>query len=149
MAFIQAPIAHDGNPQTVSRIQCQIRSVNGAALQGGVYDIGKNIGLAQQFAAVARFFFAFFCQSHIDPTSELIGRIPLTLTMPQKNQLSSSHGTDSATLRRIVPYFGGKSQNNRAIMRRESVVNNSMNACGKGHRCRQMPASMLSPTRRN
>lgn len=76
MTLVQAPVALDGDPVAVSGIESQVGGVDGAALQGGVDDIGEDAAFLQQFATAGGFGATLLGQGNVYPAGEEVLFVP-------------------------------------------------------------------------
>ena len=70
----------------VGCIEGQGSGVDGAPLQGGVYDVGQHPGLAHQDSAAHGLAAPLLGKGHVDPTGEEVLGVPLTLTVAEQDQ---------------------------------------------------------------
>ena len=99
VTLVQTPGSFHRNPQTVCLVQRVEGRANGAAQQRCEDNVGQDVLLLHQPAAVLRLFDPLRGQRHVYPAGELIRFVPRALAMPEQNQ-GICHSPDSKRRRR-------------------------------------------------
>jgi hypothetical protein len=89
MPLIQAPIFVDGNPHEFHLIKHNPQGPNGTLQNRGERHVKHNPMFLQNSSGISYLFFAAIEQIDICPTGKEVLLIPLTLPMPQQNQLAT------------------------------------------------------------
>ena len=86
VALVQAPVALDGDPVAVGRIQGEVRGHDGAALQRGVHDIGEDAGLLHEVAALRGLLASLLGEGDVHPAGEQVLRVPVALAVAEQHE---------------------------------------------------------------
>ena len=101
VTLIEAPVTHNWNPVTVRSVQRDVRGADRTTQQRREHDVRQHALFCHQLTGVDGFLLTLLSQIDIDPAGELVGLVPFTLSVTDKNQLSIRHGTNHATNRMI------------------------------------------------
>ena len=92
MTLVEAPVADHRDPEPVGPVEGDVRGRDRAAQQRRVDDVGQQVVLDEELAPAFGLGPALVGERHIDPTGELVGRIPFALAVPHQDQGAVAHG---------------------------------------------------------
>merc|ERR1719282_2090565 len=94
-ALVQSPALDNRDVELVTVLQGEVAGLDGTLQEGREAHVELKTLIFNQCARSFGLSDSFLAQVHVHPARELVGNIPLRLTMPREDQLRVSHGSDT------------------------------------------------------